>query len=103
MRCVPDKFRLLCGPYMPPPPLSGSGLLVDTDLARAVGSENEATLAYWWGVSDSTVRRWRAVRGLETQAGADGSRRLIQAVAEKGVAEMAAGLFTDRERHAPWR
>ncbi len=64
----------------------GSGLLVDEELARAVRSEAEIAVAYWWGIRPETVRRWRKALGVEGPAGTEGSRRLLQANAEKGAA-----------------
>jgi hypothetical protein len=34
------------------------------DLTRAVRVESAAAVAYWWGVSRSTVTRWRAALGI---------------------------------------
>jgi hypothetical protein len=139
MRRIPDKFRLLHGPYAPPAlrkgdrtvclyrnadvvvtawsdgriswprcraigRRGGSGLLACEELARAIRSESAATLEYWWGVSNSTVELWRAALGVEGRDGTEGSRRLIQAAAEKGAAAMQAREFTERERRASrWR
>jgi hypothetical protein len=63
----------------------GSGLLVEEELARAVMHEAAAAVMHWWGVSAGAVWRWRKVLGVG-RMGSEGSRRLIQAAAERGAA-----------------
>jgi hypothetical protein len=63
----------------------GSGLLVDDELARAVRSVSAAALMYWWGIGCNAVWSWRKALGVEGRDGTEGSRRLIQAAAEKGA------------------
>jgi hypothetical protein len=63
----------------------GSGLPVEEELARAVRSESAAALMYWWGVNGRTAWAWRKALGVEGRDGTEGSRRLIQAAAEKGA------------------
>jgi len=38
--------------------------LVTAELARAVATESVEAVAYWWGVSRWTVRRWRHALGV---------------------------------------
>jgi hypothetical protein len=122
-RRVPEKCKLLFGPYTPPPlrkgdratclyrdpdvvdtswsdgriswprcralgHRGGSGLLVEEELARAVRNESAAAIMYWWGASETAVWHWRKALGVEGRAGTEGSRRLIQAAAEKGADQM---------------
>jgi hypothetical protein len=68
-------------------PGGGSGLLVDEELARAVRHESALALRYWWGASSTAVWHWRTALGVR-RADPEGSRRLIQAAAEKGAAEL---------------
>jgi hypothetical protein len=63
----------------------GSGLLVEEELARAVRSESAAAIMFWWGVGCNAVWSWRKALGVEGHDGTEGSRRLIQAAAEKGA------------------
>src|SRR5262249_47055053 len=48
--------------------------------------ESSRAIQHWWGVNGETVWRWRKALGVEGPAGTEGSRRLIQAVAEAGGA-----------------
>jgi hypothetical protein len=41
----------------------GSGLLVEDELARAIKSESALALMYWWGVTNSTVWKWKEGAG----------------------------------------
>jgi hypothetical protein len=43
-------------------------------------------VAYWWGVQEEIVTRWRHALGVEGREGTEGSRRLCQAVREKANA-----------------
>jgi hypothetical protein len=51
---------------------------------------------YHWGVTVSVVWRWRKVLGI-ARNGTEGSRRLIQAAAEKG-----AGKVRGKDRGPEW-
>jgi hypothetical protein len=64
----------------------GSGLLVDDELVRAIRSESALALRYWFGVKATAVWRWRLAFGVEGHTGTEGSKRLIQANADKGGA-----------------
>src|SRR5262249_42689400 len=66
----------------------GSGLLVDDELVRAIRSESALAIRYGWGVASYTVWRWRLAFGVEGHAATEGSRRLIQANADKGGATL---------------
>jgi hypothetical protein len=47
-------------------PLEGRShpwLLVEEELVRAVRNESATALAYWWGVSEGVVWRWRKALG----------------------------------------
>src|SRR5436190_20478713 len=48
------------------------------DLARAVRNEAPTAIAYWWGVSYSTVWRWREALGVASKMNT-GSKRLREA------------------------
>src|SRR5262249_13825146 len=50
--------------------------------------ESSLAIQYWWGVQAVAVWRWRLAFGVEGHAGTDGSRRLIQANADKGGAKL---------------
>jgi len=45
--------------------ISGSGLLVDEELARAVRTESATAVKHWWGVSDKAVWHWRQALGVD--------------------------------------
>jgi hypothetical protein len=78
-------------------PGSGSGILVDEVLARAVRHEAAAAIRYWWGASATAVRNWRQALGV-TRTGNEGSRRLTHTAAEAGAKAMKAREWTDEER-----
>jgi hypothetical protein len=59
-------------------------LLIGDELVRAIRTESSLAIQYWWGVQPETVWRWRLAFGVEGHAGTEGSRRLIQANADKG-------------------
>src|SRR6266566_3228369 len=61
------------------------GLLVDTKLLRAIQTESEAAIVYWFGVSPFMVWKWRKAFGIG-QWETEGSRRLHQALSETGAA-----------------
>jgi hypothetical protein len=63
---------------------AGSGIRVDEELVRAIRHESAVALRYWWGVSVSTVAKWRRSLGIR-RAEPEGSARLIQAAAEAGA------------------
>jgi hypothetical protein len=42
----------------------GTGLLVDEELARAVRLESSLAIQHWWGVTESTVWKWRQALGV---------------------------------------
>ena len=65
----------------------GSGLLVDEELLRAIRSESSLAIHYWWGVRIETVWRWRKAFGV-SRWGTEGSRRLHQALSERGAAKL---------------
>jgi hypothetical protein len=60
--------------------------LVEEELARAIRHESAAALCYWWGVSANTATLWRRAFGVEGWTGTEGTRRLVQAAAERGGA-----------------
>ena len=64
----------------------GAGLLLDSELARAVRHESAAAVMHWWGVTSGVVWRWRKALGVGP-TDSEGSRRLIQAASEMGAAE----------------
>jgi hypothetical protein len=78
-------------------PGSGSGLLVDEALARAVRHESAAAVMHWWGASQRAVWAWRRALGV-TRTDNEGSHRLIQASAERGAEAMQVREWTDEER-----
>ena len=65
----------------------GSGLLVDRELRRAIRTESETAIGYWWGVRIETVWRWRKAFGV-SRWGTEGSRRLHEALSESGAAKL---------------
>ena len=73
----------------------GYGLLVDEELARAIRLESSLAIQHWWGVTESTVWRWRQVFGVERFN--EGSARLQAALnAEKGAALRGEKLPSDQ-------
>src|SRR5262245_37249898 len=68
-------------------PGRASGLLVDETLALAVRQESAAAVMHWWGVSAKAVWRWRKALGVG-RTDSPGTRRLIQAAAEKGADQL---------------
>jgi hypothetical protein len=48
--------------------------IVTSELARAIRTESEAAVCYWWGAGITTVSKWR--RGLEVDRFNEGTRRL---------------------------
>jgi hypothetical protein len=54
-------------------------------------------LKHWWGASTTTVWWWRKSLGVK-RADPQGSRRLIQAAAEKGAEGMKARWVSEEER-----
>jgi len=74
----------------------GRGLLLDEELARAVRCESASAVAYWWGVDQGVVWRWRKVLGV-TRTNNQGSRRLIHAAAAAGGEAMRERGLSDEE------
>jgi hypothetical protein len=70
-------------------PGPGSGLLVDEELARAVRHEAAVAVMFWWAASQSTVHDWRRALGVG-RTGNEGTARLVQAAAERGLMWCAA-------------
>jgi hypothetical protein len=64
-------------------------LLVNVELLRAIRTESEVAISYWFGVATDTVRKWRRAFGVK-QWGTEGSlddslkqsRRLVQQYSE---------------------
>jgi hypothetical protein len=77
------------------------GLLVDEELARAVRHESAAAVAYWWGVSRSTVQHWRNALGVG-RLDAEGSRRLIHRAAQIASSARDLPASTALRRNMPW-
>jgi hypothetical protein len=65
----------------------GSGLLVDTELLRAIRTESAAAIKHWWGVGTKAVWNWRKAIGI-TQRGTEGSVRLHRKLSETGASRM---------------
>lgn len=53
-----------------------AALILTDDLARAVFDESESAVAYWFGVSVTTVWAWR--KALEVERVTPGTRKLLQ-------------------------
>jgi hypothetical protein len=64
--------------------VGGKGLLVDEELARAVRRESAAAVQHWWGVSRSTVLKWRKALGADRNNN-PGTRRLVRAAVEEAA------------------
>lgn len=83
------RYKPIAGPYQPPPVRIGDILQCERrgevvvrgwsdgsrtgkactfilcgDLVRAIRTEAELVVAYWWGVNDKTVGRWRGALGV---------------------------------------
>jgi hypothetical protein len=113
--CRYSEARLpwpICRPAEPP--LSGLGLLVDDELARAIQNESALALRYWWGVGRSTAQRWRGafeVGRMDSEGSRIAILGAIQATIDARVPEEEAdayglwspdeeallGVLTDRE------
>jgi hypothetical protein len=89
----------------------GSGLLVTEELVRAVRSESSIAIQHWFGVTVTTVWRWRKAFGV-SGLGTEGSRRLHQVVSELGGAklrgkrlpkQLVEQRLTVRKENGTWR
>jgi hypothetical protein len=82
----------------------GSGLLVDETLVRAIRTESATALMHWFGVTETTVGRWR--RAFEvTRWGTPGSKRLLDITTAKANAALrgkplSRAAVRDRQRRA---
>jgi hypothetical protein len=65
----------------------GSGLLVTEELVRAVRTESSVAIQHWFGVTVTTIWRWRKAFGV-SRLGTEGSRRLHQVLSESGAAKL---------------
>jgi hypothetical protein len=80
-------------------------LLVEEVLARAVRKESAAAVQHWWGVSRSTVLKWRKALGADRNNN-PGSRRLVHAAveaaasAQRGAAPSAEQVERRRQAYA---
>jgi hypothetical protein len=63
---------------------AGKGLLLDEELARAVRKESAAAIRYWWGVSGSTVIKWRKAVGADRKNN-PGTQKLIRLAVQKAT------------------
>jgi hypothetical protein len=63
---------------------AGKGILVEEELERAIRHESAMAVSHWWGVSMSTVVKWRAALGIG-RMDTEGSRRLIRDTALGGL------------------
>jgi hypothetical protein len=80
----------------------GSGLLLAGDLVKAVRQESAAAVMSWWGVTAGVVWRWRKALGVALMEN-DGSRRLIQAAADRGAAVNREAGRRERARYRKHR
>jgi hypothetical protein len=80
----------------------GSGLLVNEELARAVRSESSLAIQFHWRVTMRTVGMLRKALAV-TRWGTPGSKRLHQALSEKGAAAMREEGFLPTEEESRWR
>jgi hypothetical protein len=72
-------------------------LLMTDELARAVRCESAAALCWWCGVSEAVVWRWRKALGV-SRTNNEGTRRLMQAAAQKGAEAVKNKEWTAEER-----
>lgn len=79
-------------------------LIVCGDLARAVRSESELAISYWWGVSVTTIWKWR--QALDVPRMNEGTGRLYreyqpEKIDDEAYAKMTATHRTPalREKH----
>ncbi len=88
------------------------GPLIDEELARAIQHESLSAIQYWWGVSDTTVKKWRRRLGV-TRKNNEGTRRLMldtiehilegrSETARKAAAGRRRSLRVSRGRAAIW-
>lgn len=78
----------------------GSGLLVNATLQRAIRTESAAALMHHFGVTDTTVWRWRKWLGVEGHTKTRGSERLHRETSNRGAAAVQAREWTAGERAA---
>src|SRR5579871_4825707 len=108
LRCEVRAEVIVCGisdaPIPWPPPRGKRGrrfLIVCGGLAKAVRTESEIAVAYWWGVTPQTVWRWRKALGVPRTN--EGSSRLWRDHFDERIGEvqpLAAAKATDPRRRA---
>jgi hypothetical protein len=76
------------------------GLLVTTELRRAIRTESAEALKHWFGISTLVAWKLRTWAGVEGHTRTAGSRRLQQEVSERGAAGMKAKVWTEAELDA---
>jgi hypothetical protein len=72
----------------------GTSLVLCHDLARAVRHEAACAVAYWFGVSTWTVRKWRRVLGVPSRNEGDRLLKSDYAKGERGALARTAALAT---------
>src|SRR5262245_31860001 len=65
-------------------PNAGVGYTVDDELARALMCESAASVQYWFGISGTTVAKWRGALEV-TRKNNEGSQILIHAATAKAL------------------
>jgi len=77
----------------------GKSLVVFGDLERAIRTESNLAVCYWWGIRPQTVTKWRNALGVG--AVTPGTSRLRrEALAPRGNAMRAKIDYDDAERNA---
>jgi hypothetical protein len=79
------------------PRVGKPGLLVDEELARAVRHESATAVMHWWGVSSTTLMKWRRALGMARMDN-PGTARLVTAALENACEVWEAHQWTEEER-----
>jgi hypothetical protein len=80
---------------------SGPSLLLAYDLERAVRLESAIAVAYWWGVTQATVSRWRRALGVGRMT--EGTTRLLLHNAQAGAKVLRGVKLDDAQVERRWR
>jgi hypothetical protein len=74
----------------------GPGIIIEGELARAVACESAVAIQYWWGVSSTSVNKWRKALGV-TRTNCEGSQVLIHAATAKALAAARETELSEEE------
>jgi hypothetical protein len=101
--CVVTSFhdgRIVWPRVQPREQRGGYGLWVNEDMVQAIRTESAGALMYWFGVSCSTVWKWRKTFGVKGKFGTPGSEKAHSKASREGAKGMKAKEWTKAERTA---